>query len=188
MKRCVAWCAVVLLPVCVIGFLLGVRRDLRKPNWSLPTQMAVSPAYKTQSTNPVLPGGVTMQTPPPGTLPRGFHPFRFENTDADRLRAGRELANPFPPSADVLQRGRYVYETFCGVCHGPSGRGDGSIIPAFPNPPDFTTKQSRELTDGEMFHIITLGRKKMPGYASQVPWDDRWRVIVYVRSLQEGNE
>jgi mono/diheme cytochrome c family protein len=35
-----------------------------------------------------------------------------------------------------------------------------------------------------MFHILTYGQKNMPSYASQVSEDDRWKAILYVRSLQ----
>ena len=188
MKRWAAWSGVVLLPVVVLGGLWGARRDLTQPNWFLGTQMTESPAYKTQSANPALPNNTTMQTPVDGTLARGAHRFRFEATDEDRLRAGRELANPFSPSPETLIRGQVIYETFCLVCHGASGRGDGPLIPTFPNPPDYLSEGSRKLTDGEMFHTITLGRNKMGSHASQVSWDDRWQVILYIRSLQEANQ
>ncbi len=186
MKRHLAWCGVVLLPVVVVGGLWALRRDPARPNWALPTQMAKSPAYKSQTANPALPDGMTMQLPVAGTLARGQHPFHYANTDADRQRAARELSNPFQSTRDAVNRGRFVYDTFCLVCHGASGAGDGPVIPKFPNPPNFLSAKPKALSDGEMFHIITLGRNKMSSYASQVPWDDRWRVILYIRSLQQG--
>ncbi|MBI3909890.1 MAG: cytochrome c [Armatimonadetes bacterium] len=184
MTRCLVWLAIILLPVVILGGMWVARRDPTKPNWALPTQMATSPAYKAQSSNPVFVNQATMQTPVEGTLPRGAHAFHYAQTDADRKQAGKELANPFQPTPETLQRGQRVFQTFCLVCHGESGRGDGPIIPKFPNPPNFLSAQSRQLSDGEMFHTITLGRKKMASYAAQVPWDDRWRVILYIRSLQ----
>jgi mono/diheme cytochrome c family protein len=184
--RPLAWCAILLLPVIVLGGLWAARRDPTKPNWILPTQMAVSPAYKTQSLNPVLPRGVTMQPPVAGTVARGERVFRYAATDAERQRAGRELTNSFKASAETLARGQQLYETFCLVCHGASGQGDGTVIPKFPNPPSFSTSKSKELSDGEMFHIITLGRNDMPSFAAQLSWEDCWQVITYIRSLQEG--
>ena len=187
-KRLALWSGVVLLPVVVLGAMWALRRDLTEPNWYLPTQMFKSPASRTQSENLVLANGMTMQLPPAGTLARGAHPFHYEATDEDRLRAGQELANPFAASPETLERGQSAYETFCLVCYGAGGQGDGPIIPKFPNPANFLTAETQALSDGEMFHTITLGRNKMSSYASQVSWDDRWRVIVYVRSLQGGNE
>jgi hypothetical protein len=36
-----------------------------------------------------------------------------------------------------------------------------------------------------MFHVITYGQKLMPSQASQVRADDRWRLILHVRRLQQ---
>jgi hypothetical protein len=47
-------------------------------------------------------------------------------------------------------------------------------------------EKALQLSGGQMFHIITYGQKNMPSHAAQVPPDDRWRVIAYVRSLQGG--
>jgi len=43
---------------------------------------------------------------------------------------------------------------------------------------------SKDLLDGEIFHIITIGQNKMPPSAVQVLPLDRWKAILYVRSLQ----
>jgi len=186
MRGAAGWWFVFLLPVVVLGGLWLVRRDPTKPNWVIPTQMAESPAYRSQTVNPILAQGVTLQPPPEGTLAREEHPLNYANSEADRKRAGVELSNPLPPSAENLSRGRWVYETFCSVCHGPGGAGDGPIVPKFPNPPSFLSDSSKALPDGEMFHIITYGRNKMPGYAGQVPWEERWQAVLYIRWLQKG--
>ena len=55
MTRVLAWCAVALLPVVVMGGLLAARRNPAQPNLILPTQMSVSPAYRAQTANPILP-------------------------------------------------------------------------------------------------------------------------------------
>ncbi|MBI3484584.1 MAG: cytochrome c, partial [Acidobacteria bacterium] len=41
------------------------------------------------------------------------------------------------------------------------------------------------IKDGQIFHIVTYGQKNMASYATQVSRDDRWKVILYVRSLQK---
>ena len=58
----------------------------------------------------------------------------------------------------------------------------------FPPPPSLLADQAVRLADGQIFHIVTYGQKNMPSYAAQVPLDDRWRVIAYVRSLQGGSQ
>ncbi len=186
MRRGLAWGALFLLPVVVVGGLWGARRDPTQPNYWLPTQMALSPAYKAQSANPILANGATLQPPVAGTLARGAHPFHYAQTDADRRRAGRELRNPLPGTPQTLAEGQRLFQTFCLPCHGATGNGDGPLIPKFPNPPSFHSEQAKKLKDGEMFHTLTLGRNKMASYASQLTWQERWAVIHYIRSLQKG--
>jgi mono/diheme cytochrome c family protein len=95
-------------------------------------------------------------------------------------------AGTIPVAADraALARGKHVYQTFCAVCHGAEGRGDGPIIGRFPNPPSLLAERARTLPDGELFHILSRGQGIMAPYAVQVRAADRWRVIHYVRELQ----
>ena len=184
MRRKLTWIAYVLLPVVVLGGMWVFKRDVRVRNREYPTQMMYSPAYKSQTENPVLPDGMTAQKPVAGTIPRGYKPFNYEANEADLERAGRELKNPFAANEYNLERGKYVYAKSCAVCHGASGGGDGPIIPKYPNPPAYSTAGSKALSDGEMFHIITLGRNNMPAHDEFVSADDRWKTILYIRQLQ----
>jgi mono/diheme cytochrome c family protein len=184
MKRTSSWLAIILLPVVVNGCIYALRRDLALRNYEWPTQMQYSPAYHSQTPNPVLPNGMTGQAPVPATIPRGFRPFHYGLGEAEEARAGRELVNPFQPTPEHLARGAQVYANHCAVCHGATGAGDGPIVPKFPNPPAYTAEQSKNRLDGTLFHVITLGRKDMPAQAAKVSADDRWKVILYIRKLQ----
>lgn len=184
MKRALHFLAYILLPVIVLGGMMIFNRNLGQRNREFPTQMALSPAYHSQTANPVLPGRVTAQPPVAGTIPRGFMPFHYGSTPAEATRAGEELKNPFEKTAENLARGTYVFTNNCAVCHGTGGAGDGPVIPKYPNPPAFQTDTSRALADGEMFHVITRGRNNMPAHESQVSAEDRWKVILYIRQLQ----
>ncbi len=42
----------------------------------------------------------------------------------------------------------------------------------------------RDVPVGYFFEVITKGYGGMPDYASQIPPEDRWRIIAYVRALQ----
>jgi len=184
MKRRLTWLSVILFPLVIVG---GVRVMSRNPavrNLEWPTQMEYSPAYRSQTANPVLPLGLTGQPPVAGTIPRGFQPFRYAPEPAEAERAGRELKNPWSPTAENLARGEYIFANYCVACHGRNGGGDGPLIPKYPNPPAYQTEKSRRLADGNMFHVITLGRNNMPAHAAQVSPDDRWKVILYIRKLQ----
>ena len=184
MRKVLTWIAVILLPVVVVGGVGVMRRDVGVRNREWPTQMEYSPAYGSQTANPVLPNHMTQQPPVPGTVSRGFHPFHYGPEQAEADRAGRDLKNPFQPTAENLTRGQYIFSNYCAVCHGATGAGDGPIIPKYPNPPAYQTEKSKALADGTMFHVITLGRNNMPAHAAQVSADDRWKVILYIRKLQ----
>ncbi len=184
MKKSVTVILYLLLPVVVIGGMIAFSRNITVRNREFPTQMEYSPAYLSQTANPVLPNGMTMQPPIPGTIRRGFMPFHYGATPDEALRAGRELVNPFKPTPENLERGKYIYTNNCLVCHGTTGAGDGPVIPKFPNPPSYLTDAAKALPDGNMFHVITMGRNNMASYAAQVSAEDRWKVILYIRSLQ----
>jgi len=184
MKKNISWLIYILLPIVVLGGMWFFGRDVRQRNLEYPTQMGVSPAYGSQTANPVFPNGLTSQKPVKGTIPRGYKPFHYDASPEEAIRAGRELTNPFEKNEENVERGKYVYTKSCSVCHGASGGGDGPIIPKYPNPPAYATATSRALTDGEMFHIITRGRNNMPAHNEFVSPDDRWKVILYIRELQ----
>ena len=54
-----------------------------------------------------------------------------------------------------------------------------------PPPPSLLGESALQMADGRMYHIITFGQGNMAAYAAQVERDDRWRVISYVRQLQQ---
>ncbi|MSQ91244.1 MAG: cytochrome c, partial [Phycisphaerales bacterium] len=39
---------------------------------------------------------------------------------------------------------------------------------------------------GQIFNTVTNGVRNMAGYGSQVPIEDRWAIVAYVRALQRS--
>jgi mono/diheme cytochrome c family protein len=146
--------------------------------------MTASVPYDTFARNRVTRTGMTQQVPVRGTIPRGFVPIHYANTPEDADRAGRELSFPHPPDAKTLEQGRQLYETFCAVCHGLAGDGDGPLVPLIPNPPAYSSEHVRAMPAGHLFHVVTFGSGRMPAYASQVPAAERWSIVAYVQTLQ----
>ena len=54
----------------------------------------------------------------------------------------------------------------------------------FRKPPSFHDERLRNAPVGYFFDVETNGFGAMPDYASQIPPEDRWRIIAYVRTLQ----
>jgi mono/diheme cytochrome c family protein len=43
------------------------------------------------------------------------------------------------------------------------------------------------MPDGQLFHTITYGVRNMPSYGKQIPEEDRWAIVAYLRALQRSN-
>jgi mono/diheme cytochrome c family protein len=149
--------------------------------------MARGPAYKAFAPNQATRNGITLQHPVAGTIARGYHPFHYGKGDAEAERAGRELTNPFHQDDQVaVEKGKVLFETYCLVCHGAKGLGDGPIATKIPPPTSYKAERVMGFLPGRIFHVITLGSNKMPSYAAQLSPEDRWLIITYVRDkLQE---
>lgn len=172
--------------VASVGIQLALPPNAARQNpfWAL-SNMARTPRANAFAASDVLPGKLVNQPPVPGTLPYGAQPLHFAAGDAEALRAGKELANPFKADATTLARGEQVYATFCAPCHGGGLAGDGLVAQrGFPPPPSLLGDKQKAMPDGEYWHVLTFGRKNMPPYAAQVPSDDRWKAILYIRAQQ----
>ena len=94
---------------------------------------------------------------------------------------------PFPITKEVLDRGQDRYQIFCSSCHGLTGYGDGIVARRGfnkPAPASLHKDPLRQAPVGHYFDVITNGWGAMPSHASQVPVEDRWNIIAYIRALQ----
>lgn len=147
-----------------------------EPNFIYMPDMHYQPSIKAQK-------GI-QRLPVEGTIPRGFVPYAYASLTA--VEAGKLNRNPLPRTAEVLKRGQVLFNTYCIVCHGPYGEGDGYVVPKFPRPPSLQSDKVRGYEDGSIYHVITNGQNLMSSYASQVVQKDRWAIIHYIRALQKA--
>jgi mono/diheme cytochrome c family protein len=175
-------------PTCLLALVvaaqIGCRSDSRVRAYEYMPDMARSIPYDSFASNPVTRDGQTLQLPPPGTIARGFLPLPYRPIREDAERAGRELENPVAASPRSLDEGRALYGTFCVVCHGAAGDGDGPLVPKIHNPPAYSSAAVRGIPAGQLFHVITYGSGRMPSYASQVTREERWKIVRHVQILQ----
>ena len=123
--------------------------------------------------------------PVEGTVARGQ---LREDTYLYSGKIGNSLGDymPFPVTKEVLERGRERYNIYCAPCHSRVGDGNG-FIPArgFPRkPPSYHIERLRKAPLGHFYDVITSGFGIMPDYASQIPPQDRWKIVAYIRALQ----
>ncbi len=122
-------------------------------------------------------------------------PFNYAGGEDERIRAGQEVVLPthYYDNDDIskanIAEGKRLYGLFCAHCHGDKGNGDGKVITVggYPAaPPAYNTLQDR--TPGSVFHTITHGKNAMGPHSSQLNKDERWKVAMYVRTMQfDGN-
>ncbi len=123
-----------------------------------------------------------MRTPVNGTVARGYIPYPFMGVDSPKVF----LSDPLLPTKEVLKLGQKKFLTFCSPCHGNTGDGQGRLMGQFPPGPTFHSNAVINMTDGQIYHIITNGRNVMPSYASQITRKERWAIINYIRVLQRA--
>jgi hypothetical protein len=95
-----------------------------------------------------------------------------------------EIPNPIPPGAESLKLGEQVYLEACQSCHGTQGRGDGpEARRSGLTPIDLTQPFMANISDGELFWIVSNGWYGMPGFKERLSEEKRWHVVNYIRSL-----
>ena len=126
----------------------------RSRGWEFSRNMYDPLGYNPDQPNPNFADGKTAQIPPAGTVPVGFERFEYTNANEDYERAGAELMNPLERTEANLAQGEALYQVYCGMCHGPEGKGDGSItqdrtleaeslqLENFPPPPSYARSDS----------------------------------------------
>lgn len=196
MRRTARWRGGAVLNVMlmlVLGGLIGlhwvVRTDASRRNYEFLPDMVESVAHDAQTAAPLLADGTAIDLRPPAdSIVRGYLPFDYPATPAGALLAGAELENPVAPDdADAATRGAFVFATFCAVCHGAAGLGDGVVTKrGVPPPPSLLAEHALQMSDGQMYHVLSLGQGNMASYAAQVSRDDRWRAIRHIRKLQSA--
>ncbi len=134
--------------------------------------------------------------PVPGTIARGE---LFDDEHFYRGVVGDQWANTFPEQisidAKTMDRGRERFNIYCSACHGITGDGQGMVHlraverqePAWRPPTALFDGPVRQQPVGQLFNTLTHGVRNMPAYGSQVPPEDRWAILLYVRALQRSH-
>lgn len=144
--------------------------------------------YDPQSQSTFFADGTTMRVPPEGTVPRGF--LREDSIYyTGMLRDTTPVKqSPVPTTLELLKRGQQRYDIYCAPCHSKIGDGKGMTVQRGLNPPPTSFHDERLVMvgDGHFFNVITNGIRNMPPYKYQVPVEDRWAIVAYIRALQRS--
>lgn len=115
--------------------------------------------------------------------------YYYGDTEEERARAMAEIIdNPYKITDAGLARGKELYNTFCGICHGEKGDGNGYLARdggAYPVAPAIlTSDEFVAASNGRFYHSIMYGKNLMGAYKDKLSYEERWQVIHYIRSLQ----
>jgi len=154
----------------LIFFLLGVKEE--SFGWPWNKDMARQPALKPQA----------QPTPRP---PEGSMPIQGKEASRSREQAAN-VQNPVPPTAESIDNGKRLFQIYCAVCHGVDGKGMGPAAAKFVPPPDITSAFFKARADGFLYETIRSGGPLMPAQGEALSPKERWDIVNYLRSLQEG--
>jgi mono/diheme cytochrome c family protein len=92
---------------------------------------------------------------------------------------------PIRVNQTLIEHGRNRYWIYCVICHDPLGTGHGKIVDrGYSRPPSYHTARLQNAPVGRLFAVVSEGYGSMPSYAGQIPAEDRWAIVAYVRALQ----
>ncbi|MFA6261048.1 MAG: c-type cytochrome [Bacteroidia bacterium] len=94
-----------------------------------------------------------------------------------------KMKNP-AKGADALKEGKDLYMQHCKSCHGAKGKGDGPKAEKIDiSCNDFSKAEFKTVSDGEMYWKTTEGRKPMPSFKEKLSDNERWAVVLFMRTL-----
>lgn len=107
------------------------------------------------------------------------------------------IPDPLPDNAEVIARGRTVFEENCASCHGPQGLGDGEAGRQLSPPPSNLAALMRTpmmRSNSYLYWSIAQGGAPfgtaMPAFKDAISADDVWSIIHFLHAglPQTGGE
>ncbi|WP_170179841.1 c-type cytochrome [Flavivirga rizhaonensis] len=176
-----------ILVVAVVFVSVSCKKD-SAPNYQFMPNMYESEGYETYG-EAAFPNGLEAQLPAEGSVARGYIPFDIDNTTAGYELAKTTLVSTLDSTQVDLDRGKALYDIYCGICHGNKGDGQGKLVKrekilGIPSYDD----AGRAITVGSIYHTIYYGKNAMGSYANQLNEEERWQVVAYVLKLKSDLE
>jgi mono/diheme cytochrome c family protein len=193
--------------VPLVLFARGRVQRTTSPRISFVQDMGTQPKFREQQTNELFADGRADRPQVTGTIPRGTE--KLSLLEDDHYSRGYVITGPaaaadkppqvkffdgFPKQVkvddDLIRRGQARFNIYCTACHGWDGSGHGPVRERASEihqewaVANLTSAGVRARPEGHIFNTITNGFRSMPSYSSQIPVEDRWAILAYVRVLQ----
>lgn len=200
MSRSFVTFAVALVALGAAGCRGEVSED---PPITLIRNMHNQPKYKAQAHSDYFADGRAMRPPVEGTLSQEAY-LADDEVATGRTADGLDYVREVPKSVaasfggvdPMVARGKERFGIYCAPCHGLVGDGDGVVAQraklaenaggarGFSGVASVHKPAILESADGKLYATVANGVRTMPGYAAQIPVNDRWAIVAYVRALQ----
>jgi mono/diheme cytochrome c family protein len=159
--------------------------------------MYQQPRYNIQGESEYFADHRTMRPPVEGAISRErevdpeIATGRLPDDSAYVLTIPKRTISDLGGMTSLLARGHDRYQIYCTPCHDATGSGNGEVAAhavatgaAAMKPPTYHQDRLMHAPDGQIFATISNGVRNMPAYAYQIPLNDRWAIVGYVRALQ----
>ena len=159
------------------GTVAGCRQDMHD-----------APRYDPYEASAIFPGGASAQPLVEGTVARGH---LNDDTLLETGKIDGQFANvyPFAITRADMDRGEQRFNIYCAPCHDRRGEGNGMVVQrGYRQAASYHTDRLRAMPAGEVYDRIANGFGAMPDYRAQIPADDRWRIVAYIRALQLAHQ
>lgn len=147
------------------------------------------------NSNKYNPWRMNMRRPPANTVKRNKHGWLPYRVPKDSLIYAATLKNPLDSTKAAIAEGKALYAIYCNHCHGPKGEGDGKVATGVNidgvdkglvgGVANLKGTAYLNITEGHIFHVITWGKGLMQAHGSQVSPEDRWKIAMFVKTLQK---
>ncbi len=186
----------ILLAITPFLFIARARSQMSpKPRIHVFRDMDNQPKFQAQQTNPLFRDNRQMRLPVANTI-------AIEDVAEGAITTGKLDGQwltviPVPVDQALMKRGQERYDIFCAPCHGRSGYGDGMTArradelmqieaSKWVPPTSYHADTVIERPVGHLYNTITYGIRTMPAYRAQIPVEDRWAIVAYVKALQKS--
>ncbi|MBN8613770.1 MAG: OmpA family protein [Deltaproteobacteria bacterium] len=153
------------------------------------------PRYDAQEHSGYFEDGRTMRPEIEGTVSREMEidPQVGTGLDADGsyvLSVPTAVVERSGGLETLLRRGHQRYDIYCAPCHSEVGDGNGMVSQRAASlgvtfaAANLMDPAFQHMPDGRLFLTISNGVRTMPAYRAQIPVQDRWAIVAYVRALQ----
>ncbi|MDC1064450.1 cytochrome c [Flavobacteriaceae bacterium] len=90
--------------------------------------MYESVGYSTYQESDAFSNGIEAQIPVEGSIPRGWVPYEYSDTNEGYESAKVNLLSPLELNDENISEGKELYNIYCAVCHGSKGDGQGILM------------------------------------------------------------